>query len=252
MFSKYLLFISALIVLIVSINCETRGSVGLDSFTFDKVVPKFKAALVRFDTSYPYGEKQDEWVKVAVDLKATPDLLVASVGIQDYGEKENQDLGDRFGIKKDDFPQIRLFLNGDLQKPITFDDSEYKSDNIKTFVKQKAGIKLLLDSCLEKFDDLANKFAAEKATKDQQKKVLESTKTKASALTNEAEKKSANIYVKIMEKAIERGVVFYDSERQRLQNLLSTKLSDGKKKELQGRLNIIQSFITTGATKDEL
>ena len=215
-------------------------------------MPKFKASLVKIDTAYPYGEKQDEWAKVALDLKATPDLLVADVGVRDYGEKENEDIANRYAVKKDDFPQIRLFLNGDLEKPIAFDGNDFKADAIKTFVKQKAGIKILLDSCLEEFDELAAKFTADKTSKEQQKKVLESAKAKASALNKESDKKSANIYVKIMEKAIERGVVFYDSEKQRVQNLLSGKLSDTKKKELQGRLNIIESFVSTGATKDEL
>ncbi|CAG2164781.1 unnamed protein product [Oppiella nova] len=252
MFTKYLLFVLSLNVIIISINCETKGAIGLDSLTFDKVVSKFKASLVRFDTAYPYGEKQDEWVKVAADLKATPDLLVADVGIRDYGEKENQDLADRYAIKKDDFPVVKLFLNGDLEKAITFEDKEFKADRIKAFVRAKAGIKILLDSCLEEFDALAAKFTAEKVTKDKQKKVLESAKKAADAVAKEADKKSANIYVKIMEKALERGVVFYESEKARVQNLLSGKVSDAKKKELLGRLNIIESFITTGAAKDEL
>jgi len=252
MYSKYLLSLFPLILLIISINCETKGAIGLDSLTFDKVVTKFKASLVKIDTAYPYGEKQDEWAKVAVDLKATPDLLVADVGVRDYGEKENEDIANKYSIKKDDFPQIRLFLNGDLENPVPFEGKDFKADDIKAFVKERAGIKILLDSCLEEFDDLAAKFAKHKASKEEQKKVLETAKTKASALNKEPEKKSANIYVKIMEKAIERGVVFYDSERQRVQNLLSGKLSDTKKKELQGRLNIIQSFIRSGAAKDEL
>ncbi|CAG2123225.1 unnamed protein product, partial [Medioppia subpectinata] len=188
----------------------------------------------------------------AADLRATPDLLVADVGIKDYGEKENQDLADRYTISKDDFPSVKLFLNGDLEKPIAFDGKDFNADRIKTFVKTKAGIKILLDSCLEEFDALAAKFAEEKVTKDKQKKVFESAKKKSDALTKESDKKSAAIYVKIMEKALERGVVFYESEKQRVQNLLTGKLSDAKKKELQGRLNIIESFIIAGAAKDEL
>ena len=38
MYSKYLLLLLLpLIVLINSINCETKGAIGLDSLTFDKV-----------------------------------------------------------------------------------------------------------------------------------------------------------------------------------------------------------------------
>jgi len=254
MYTKYMLLsaLLALNVIIIGVHCETKGAIGLDSLTFDKVASKFKASLIRFDTAYPYGEKQDEWVKVAADLRATPDLLVADVGVRDYGEKENQDLADRYAITKDDFPAVRLFLNGDLDKPVLFEDKDFKADRIKAFVRSKAAIKLLLESCLEEFDALAAKFTKDKATKEQQKKVFESAKKKAEALTKEADKKSANIYVKVMEKALERGVVFYESEKQRVANLLAGKLSDAKKKELQGRLNIIESFVAAGAAKDEL
>ncbi len=45
-------------------------------------------------------------------MKSTPDILLAEVGVRDYEEKENQDLADRCGVKKDDFPALKLFLNG--------------------------------------------------------------------------------------------------------------------------------------------
>jgi endoplasmic reticulum protein 29 len=38
------------------------------------------------------------------------DLLVGEVGIKDYGEKDNNDLGDRFGVNKEDYPVVVLFL----------------------------------------------------------------------------------------------------------------------------------------------
>jgi len=248
MISKILVLSS----IIYAINAETKGAVTLDSLTFDKVVPKFKATLVKFDTAYPHGEKQDEFVKVATDVKSTPDILIAEVGIKDYGEKDNQDLADRYGADKDKLPVLKLFLNGNLQKPVTFDDKDYKADNIKNFIKKNSGIKLLLDQCLAEFDELANKFGAEGATKEQQKKLLADSKKKAGALTDDNEKKSAQIYVKLMEKALERGAIFYSSEQERVKNILNGKVTDAKKKELQGRLNIIQSFLLTKSNKDEL
>lgn len=73
------------------------------------MVGKFGSSLIKFDVQYPYGEKHDEFVAIAKTLKNSLDLLVAEVGVQDYGENENKDVIDRFGIKKEDFPVLALF-----------------------------------------------------------------------------------------------------------------------------------------------
>jgi len=235
---------------LVIVNAETRGAVTLDSFTFEKVIPKFKAVLVKFDASYPHGEKQDEFVKFTAEMKGAPDLLVAEVGVKDYGEKENEDLANRYNVKKDDFPAVKLFLDGNTEKPITFTDKDFNADTLKAFIKKNTNIRILLDQCLGDFDDIAVKFSV--AKKDEQKKLLAEAKTKAVTLSNENEKKSANVYVKLMEKAIERGNIFFESEKERVKNIMAGKLSDAKKKELQGRVNILQSFLPKSDKKDEL
>jgi len=227
----------------------------LDAFTFDKVVSKFKVALVKFDTSYPYGPKQDEFAKLTAEVKNTPDIIVAEVGIKDYGEKENSDFGDRFGVVKDDYPVVKLFVNGDVDNPVTFKytgEEDFKLDNLKTFIKKNSGLKLLLDQCIGELDDIAVKFGAEGASKSDQKKLLEEAKKFVAHLTREADKKSAQVYVKLMEKVIDRGNIFLESEQERVKNILAGKITDAKKKELQGRLNIIQSFVFSKSDKDEL
>jgi endoplasmic reticulum protein 29 len=47
-----------------------------------------------------------------------------------------------------------------------------------------------------------------------------------------------------MQKVIERGNQFIDSEIERVKNIISGKLADNKKTEMKGRLNILQSFLT--------
>lgn len=108
----------------------------LYSLYFSQVVSKFKATLVKFDIQYPYGEKHDEFGIVASSLKNNEDILIAEVGVQDYGDNENQDLADKYGVKKDDFPVVKLFLSKDLTKPIEFPlTQDFKADNLKHFVR---------------------------------------------------------------------------------------------------------------------
>lgn len=124
------------------------------------MISKFQAALVKFDVSFPYGEKHEEFGKVAASTKDSEQLLVAEVGIKDYGKRDNSDLGKRYNINKDDYPAIMLFLQG-KSEPIKF---EYKSDedftalNIKKFIKSKTNVYLGLPGCIEKLDKLAEEF----------------------------------------------------------------------------------------------
>lgn len=240
--SKLIFALFALVSTVVS--STTKGSVPLLTSTFDKIVPKFKVSLVKFDVTYPYGDKHDEFVKVAEESQNTHDFLVAEVGVQDYGDKENADLAERFGVKKDDFPVLKLFLAG-KEEPITY-SGEFKADDIKAFVKKNSGIKLQLKHCLPEFDALASKFMKEE-NKEAQETILAETKKLQEELTKEVDKKSADVYVKMMQKVLERGKAFVESETERVKNIRNGKITNAKKEELQGRLNIIGSFV-----KDEL
>lgn len=88
------------------------GCVELDEATFDKVVGRFSAVLVKFDIAYPYGDKHEQFAKFAQETAAqNDDFLVAAVGIKDYGDKENSKLAERFNVD-DEYPVIKLFRNG--------------------------------------------------------------------------------------------------------------------------------------------
>ncbi|XP_015920565.1 endoplasmic reticulum resident protein 29 [Parasteatoda tepidariorum] len=229
----------------VSFGNSLKGAVSLDSWTFDKMISKFKASLVKFDITYPYGEKEDEYGKVAESARFSPDLLVAEVGVQDYGEKENSDIAERFSVSKEDFPVIKLFVEG-KSEPYSF-TGNVKADEIKNFIKKHSRVRLVLDKCLPQFDELAEKFMACKG-KDEMEKVLSEAKELAAQVTLEVEIKSADVYIKMMQKVIERGSGFIASEKERVKNIKDGKITTAKKEEMQGRLNILQSF----QFKDEL
>lgn len=212
-----------------------------------QVVPKFKAALVKFDTPYPYGEKQDVFAQVSQDVAGSSDLLVAEVPVQDFGENENSALSEKYGISKSDFPALRLFKSS-TEQPVVF-KQDWTASSIKDFIRRESGIRLVLDKCLAEYDELAEQFmlssAAERAD------LLKQATAGVQDLQTEDQKKIADTYIKLMQKVIERGDKFIGSEEERVKNLLLGKTSDSKKAQLQARLNVLHSFQAQGA-KDEL
>ncbi|XP_067015179.2 endoplasmic reticulum resident protein 29 [Anabrus simplex] len=237
---------AVLIILVVSqfissdaVNC--KGCVPLDSYSFDKVVSKFKAAVIKFDVAYPYGAKQDEFAKVSETSHQIPDLLIGEVGVKDYGEKENSDLAERYKVLKDDFPVVKLFVGGNSE-PVTFTSPDFTADNIKKFIRKHSNIHIGLQGCLEPFDLLAIKFS--KATDaDAKKVILREAEDMWDKLTSRADQRAAETYVKTMRKTLEKGEEFIPSELKRVQNLAKGKISKEKKEEMEQRLNILQSFI---------
>ena len=45
----------------------------------------YRVSLVKFDVAYPYGDKHDEFAKVALDGAEIDELFIGEVGIKDYG-----------------------------------------------------------------------------------------------------------------------------------------------------------------------
>ena len=61
---------------------------------------------------------------------------MGEVGVQDFEDMENRDLGERFQVKKTDFPVILLFKKDDFEHPIRFPFSDdFNADKIKQFVR---------------------------------------------------------------------------------------------------------------------
>lgn len=168
---RYSLFL-CIVFAALSAYEATGGVVELDDLSFDKITSKFKASLVKFDVAYPYGEKHEAFTTFAKEARDVDDLLVADVGVKDYGEKDNEALAKKYGAHKDNFPAVKLFISGEAEpKIITFDDSKgFTADALRNFVIDNTGVYISLPGCVKELDKLADKFM--KASKDEKKKVV--------------------------------------------------------------------------------
>lgn len=242
-----LLAVATLAIVSEAINCE--GCTPLDELTFDKMLRNYPVSVVKFDTAYPYGDKHDEFAKVAVDGAQIDDLLVAEVGIKDYGDKDNEELGKRYNIKKDDFPVMYVFVRDEKTRKLSefrF-DGEFVSANLKNFIRQKSGIYMPLPGCIEGFDKLAD-LLMKAETKKEKADII--AKAEELVVKVENNKAGAEMYVKIMKKVAENEV-FVASEIARVKKILEGKLAAKKKEELNIRINVLKSFLQEGEKTEE-
>lgn len=196
---------------------------------------------MKFDTAYPYGDKHEEFAKLAAAGRSSKDLLVAEVGIKDYGEFENSDLAVRFDVEKDDFPVVKLFF-GKGEDPKDFDGKDFTEDSLRNFLRKNSDVYISHQDCLQEFDHMVDKFLTEK-DETLRKNILLSAKKEIENVKSAEDKVSAEMYVKVMTKILEKGSDFIHQERNRVQGLMEKeKLSEDKFKSMQIKLNILKSF----------
>merc|ERR1719248_139310 len=191
-----------------------RGILKLDNSTFDRIVDGSKSVFVRFDKEYSYGDEHDAWKDFASKVGgSSADMLVADVGVSEYGDKDNSDIAERFSIKSDDFPQYRLWLKG---KSSSTDPAAYKgdkkSDAFLRFVQAEAGVWVGLPGQIKEFDALAKEFATDAtgATAKAEKALKE---------VSEKDADGAKYYVKVMTK-LAASKDFVKKETDRLQKMI--------------------------------
>lgn len=216
-----------------------QGALKLDNYTLDKVLAiPGQSVLVKFDKSYAYGDKEDEFKTLCKLAYTVPNFLIAEVPVQEYGDKENDDLRERFKINKDDFPVYYLF--NEKNKEGKKYSGAVKAADLGTWLRQNQ-IRMPAIGTIDELDQIAKKFMKEKADAD-----IESAKKLAEG-DYKTDRKAA-MYVKIMQKVKEKGDEYIESETKRVAKILEGKVTPEKAAEMGDKMKILGVF----ATKDEL
>merc|ERR1719213_1471291 len=131
--------IGSLAVALFAVAAEgtALGAVKLDNYTFDKTLKIALGAgtsfLVKFDQSYAYGEKED-------------------------GDKENSDVAEKYGLKKDDFPVYYLF--NEANKDGLKYTGGIKADEIAGWLRRNK-VKMPAVGTIDELDTIAKAFMKE-------------------------------------------------------------------------------------------
>lgn len=117
-----------------TVTATCAGCIELNVQTFDKLLARFPVTIAKFDIAYPYGDKHEAYSQFASDVaQRVDDLLVAVIGIKDYGEKDNENLGKRFSVGTI-YPVIKLFLNGRTDTWIDYPSGRLHSNHLSPYL----------------------------------------------------------------------------------------------------------------------
>lgn len=237
---KALLAALALTTFTTCVEATAAGALKLDNYTFDKVLQVADHSFfVKFDQSYAYGEKEDEFKALCKVAYQAKNFLIAEVPVQEYGDKENDDLRERFKLKKDDFPTYFLF-NKDNKEGKKY-EGPIKADEMSAWLRRHK-IPVPSIGTIAELDEVAKKFMQDGLADShivEAKKIVEETYSGVA---------KAQIYLKIMDKIKAKGEAYVADETKRVTKILEGKLAAEKKAELGEKLKVLNMF----NVKDEL
>ncbi|PNH11560.1 putative protein disulfide-isomerase A6 [Tetrabaena socialis] len=216
------------------------GVLDLTPESFEKNVNGAKHVLVEFYAPWcghckrmvPEYKQLGEWVEADPKLKNR--VIIAKVNADNH-----RSIGDKFDVKG--FPTIKYFPAG---KPATKDTvQDYNQARTATafleFLKQK----LEADqgfARVEALDPIAKKFveAEDKAA------VLAEATAALAALEEADAKANGALYIKFMEKAVEKGADYLGKEKARLDKMLSSgSVSSSKVDEMSRKTSVLGAFV---------
>ena len=228
--------------LFLEVEATAQGALKLDNYTFSKVtsLPGW-SFLVKFDQSYAYGEKEDEFKLLCKHAHQVPHFMMAEVPVQEFGDKENDDLRDQFKLTKEDFPTY--FLINEANPSGQRYAGAVKADLLVRWLRRHQ-IAIPSLGTIEELDILAQKFMQD--PKDA------GLVAEAQKFAEENSDKKAAIYVKIMQKIQEKGQGYVAAELERVRKISGVSVAVEKKAELEEKLKVLEIFSEASSNKMEL
>mmetsp|Transcript_83948 Transcript_83948/g.187410 ORF Transcript_83948/g.187410 Transcript_83948/m.187410 type:complete len:241 (-) Transcript_83948:118-840(-) len=221
-------------------GATAQGALKLDNYTLDKAlaIPDY-SYLVKVDNTYAYGEKEDQFKELCKMAYSVPKFFPAEVPVQEYGDKENDDIRLRLGLTKDDFPVYYLF-NAANKEGLKYSGPITAEDISRWLRKNKISFPSI--NTIEDMNILAKKFLQEGLAGEH----IQAAQKLADK--EHSSDKKAGVYVKIMQKIKDKGESYVAGEITRVQKILEGKISPEKQAEMKTKLRILDVF----NEKDEL
>merc|ERR1712098_669777 len=104
--------------------------------------------------------------------------------------------------------------------------------NVKKFLKDYSGVRLPRPGYVGQLDDVAEKFA-KTLNINEREKLVENTITIKDNFSDDFLKSQSTVYLKYMQKVIEKGDEFLMTESTRLEKLKKEKISKEKKEDIE-------------------
>ncbi|KAG2501842.1 hypothetical protein HYH03_000340 [Edaphochlamys debaryana] len=214
------------------------GVVDLTPENFDKYVNGAKHVLVEF-----YAPWCGHCKRMVPELKTLGELITADpklknrVVVAKVNADTHRSLGDKFEVRG--FPTIKYFAAG---KPADKDSAQdYQQARTAQAFLEYLKEKVASDKAfarVEALDAIAKKFveAADKAA------LITEAKEAVEKLEGEAKANGA-LYVKFMEKAVEKGADYLKKEQARLDKMLGTgSVAAAKVDEMSRKTSVLSAF----------
>eukprot|EP00930_Biecheleria_cincta_P046484 TRINITY_DN32061_c0_g1_i1.p1 TRINITY_DN32061_c0_g1~~TRINITY_DN32061_c0_g1_i1.p1 ORF type:complete len:325 (-),score=77.04 TRINITY_DN32061_c0_g1_i1:183-1157(-) len=211
----------------------THGCVKLDNYTFDKFLSlPGHSYFVKIDEPYSYGDKMEAHKTLCTLAHSVPNFFAAEVPVQEFNEKQNDDMRERFKLTREEFPVYFLF--NEVERRGLRYTGAIQAANMISWLRSNGVMMPSIDT-IDELDELAHSFmdAPDAA-------YLDKAKSAAEKYPND---KKAAWYAKIMDKILAKGKGYAAEEIARLMKLLGGKLvAPEKRDELGDKLKILKVF----------
>lgn len=222
------------LALITPVASTAGGALKLDNYTMDKILAlPDHTTLVKFDQSYAYGEKEDEFKTLCKLAFAVPKFFIGEVPVQEYGDKDNDDLRERYKLTKDDFPAFFLF-NAANKDGLRYSGG-IKADEIAAWLRRNK-VSMPAVGTIAELDAIAKQFMQDGMKPEQ---IQEAKKLAEGDYKTD---RKAAMYVKIMEKVQDKGASYLETETKRVEKILAGKLTPEKMSEIKDKMTILAMF----------